>query len=84
MGRDYRDDSFPKVVIDAKMDYASIVIQQGIEQKSYLKDGIVFSENAQGQIIEIQILNLSTLKPQNTSLFPPAEDPQGHANTIDR
>ena len=74
MDRDHSDGKFPKVLIDTEMDYASIILQAGIEQKSYAKDGIVFSENGEGQIIEIQVLNLSSLKPQNVSLIQSRED----------
>lgn len=33
----------------------------GVEKKSYIKDGMVFCEDEEGRIIEIQILNLSSL-----------------------
>jgi len=32
-----------------------------VEKKSYIKDGMIFCEDAKGRIIEIQILNLSSL-----------------------
>ncbi len=51
----------PDVAIDIENDFASIRIKSGIESKSYEKDGFVFSEDDQGNIIEIQILNLSQL-----------------------
>lgn len=50
---------FPIVSIDSDADFASIKLASGIEAKSYLKDGILFSEDAKGRIIELQILNLS-------------------------
>jgi hypothetical protein len=40
-------------------DFAAIKLAPGIEAKSYLKDGVLFSEDAKGRIIELQILNLS-------------------------
>lgn len=52
---------YPKVVINSNADFASIKIADGIEKKSYLKKGILFSEDEEGRIIEIQILNLSSL-----------------------
>ena len=64
MDRDYRDGEFPKILIDPNLDFASIRLQDGVEQKSYLKEGVLFAENAGGQVIEIQILNLSTLRPR--------------------
>ncbi len=53
--------SKPEIFMDRDNDFASIKIASGIEAKSYLKDGFVFSEDAKGRIIEIQILNLSLL-----------------------
>jgi hypothetical protein len=50
---------FPIVSIDEDSDFASIKLAPGIEAQSYLKDGILFSENAKGHVIELQILNLS-------------------------
>jgi hypothetical protein len=35
----------PKVYIDAKNDFASIKIKEGIEAKSYEKDGFIFCED---------------------------------------
>jgi len=54
-------DKFPKVLIDKDNDFASIKLKDGIEAKSYLKDGMLFSEDKSGNIIEIQILNLRDL-----------------------
>lgn len=51
----------PKIFIDAKNDFASIKIKEGIEAKSYEKDGFIFCEDKDGNIIEIQILNLADL-----------------------
>jgi hypothetical protein len=42
----------PEIFFDSENDFAS---------KSYEKDGFIFSEDAKGKIIEIQILNLSLL-----------------------
>ena len=52
---------FPEIYRDTDSDFASIKIFNGIEAKSYLKDGFVFCEDAKGNIIEVQILNLSKL-----------------------
>jgi hypothetical protein len=57
-------EAFPVVILDAENDFASIRLSKGIEKCSYEKDGILFSENAKGQVIEIQILNVSKLKPR--------------------
>ena len=51
----------PKIYIDAKNDFASIKIKEGIEAKSYEKDGFIFCEDKDGNVIEIQILNLEDL-----------------------
>lgn len=51
----------PKIFIDAKNDFASIKIKDGIESKSYEKDGFIFCEDKDGNVIEIQILNLADL-----------------------
>ena len=51
----------PKIYIDTENDSASIKIKEGVEIKSYEKDGFVFCENEDGDIIEIQILNLTSL-----------------------
>ena len=51
-------DKFPKVLIDKKNDFASIQLKSGVEKKSYLKNGIIFSEDKNGNFIEVQILNL--------------------------
>jgi len=51
----------PEIFLDKDNDFASIRIGSGIEAKSYEKDGFLFSEDEKGNIIEIQILNLSSL-----------------------
>ena len=51
----------PEIFLDKDNDFASIRLGKGIESKSYEKDGFLFSEDSKGRIIEIQILNLSTL-----------------------
>lgn len=58
MANNNNHDEFPKVLIDSDNDFASIKLKQGIEDKSYLKDGMLFSEDDAGNIIEIQILSL--------------------------
>ena len=51
----------PLISVDLDNDFASIRLVKGIEAKSYEKDGFLFSEDANGRVIEIQILNLSLL-----------------------
>jgi hypothetical protein len=58
---------YPEIFIDEENDFASIKIAAGIEAKSFLKDGFVFCENAEGEIIEIQVLNLSQIKTKSRS-----------------
>ncbi len=53
---------FPQIYVDKDLDFASIKLSKGIEEKSYEKDGFIFCEDKKGNIIEIQILNLSDLK----------------------
>lgn len=53
--------AYPEVFIDKSTDFASIKIAPGVENRSYVKDGIVVCEDAKGRIIELQILNLKTL-----------------------
>ena len=53
---------FPQIYVDREADFASIKLAPGIEKKSYIKDGFAICENDKGQIIEIQVLNLSELK----------------------
>ena len=53
---------FPQIYVDKDADFASIKIAAGNEAKSYVRDGFVFCEDDKGQIIEIQVLNLSLLK----------------------
>ena len=53
--------TLPRVMIDTEADFASIKIAEGVERKSYIKNGMVFCEDERGRIIEIQILNLSSL-----------------------
>ena len=54
-------DLLPKIYIDKENDFISIKIANGVENKSYEKDGFIFCENKLGQVIEVQILNLSKL-----------------------
>jgi len=51
----------PEIFLDKDSDFASIRLADGIEAKSYERDGFVFLEDRKGKIIEIQILNLSKL-----------------------
>ncbi|MBK7962473.1 MAG: hypothetical protein IPK04_15560 [Bdellovibrionales bacterium] len=59
--------TFPEVYIDQDADFASIKLAPGIEAKSFVKDGFVFCQDKKGQIIEIQVLNLSDLKPKRSA-----------------
>lgn len=56
-----QSESLPKIHVDKENDFVSIKIAKGVESKSYEKDGFIFCENKLGQIIEVQILNLSHL-----------------------
>jgi len=47
---------FPEIFLDKKNGFTSIKLASGIETKSYIKRGFVFSENENGEVIEIQIL----------------------------
>ena len=53
---------FPQVFVDTDADFASIKIAPGVEARSYEKGGFVFCEDSSGNVIEIQLLNLSSLK----------------------
>jgi len=57
--REKKVPQFPVVSIDKDADFASIKLAPGIEARSYLKDGVLFSEDAKGRVIELQIVNLS-------------------------
>jgi len=72
MGRRHSDDSlrksqrtpvnketFPQIEFDPFLDFGSIKLAPGIEARSFLKDGMVFLEDRDGHIIEIQFINLS-------------------------
>lgn len=48
--------SFPKIYKDKENNYLSIKLKAGIETKSYLKKGILFLEDENGEVVEIQIL----------------------------
>lgn len=58
-------DSFPKIHFDKENNFVSIKIVKGVENKSYEKDGFIFCENKLGQIIEVQILDLTKLIKKN-------------------
>lgn len=53
--------TYPKITVDKSADFASIKIAKGVEAESFEKDGFVFCTNKDGDIIEVQILNLSNL-----------------------
>ena len=69
MGRVNRDDqlrrksvkesTYPEVYVDPDADFAAVKLAPGIEARSYVKDGVLFSEDKRGRVIEIQFLNLS-------------------------
>jgi len=59
--------AFPEIFVDHTSDFASIKIRPGIESKSYIKDGIVISEDKNGDVIEIQILNISAFNSQKSA-----------------
>ena len=61
MGNRNGNGKFPHVVIDKENNFASIKLREGIEALSYVRDGIIFSEDSEGNIIEIQILNAGNL-----------------------
>lgn len=48
---------YPVIQNDKENDFTSIRLADGLEKKSFEKDGFVFLEDAQGKTIEIQILN---------------------------
>ena len=50
---------YPKVFVSHEHDFASVKLSSEIEAKSYLKNGLLVSEDQSGKIIEVQILNLS-------------------------
>jgi hypothetical protein len=54
--------AYPRVFVDPDADFASIKIAPGVEARSYEKGGFVFCEDKGGAVIEIQLLNLSSLK----------------------
>ncbi len=58
---------YPKVYLDTESDFAAIKIRPGVEAKSYLKDGALICEDAKGNIIEVQILNVSRIKHKATA-----------------
>ena len=53
--------SFPKVIFDKDNQFVSIQLSNGIEYKSYEKDGFIFCENKAGRVIEVQVLNSTKL-----------------------
>ena len=55
-------DNYPKTYVDEENDFLSIKLKEGIEAKSYEQDGMIICENESGEVIEIQILNVSHFK----------------------
>ncbi len=49
--------SFPKIYQDNENNYLSIKLKPGIETNSYIKKGIIFLEDENGEVVEIQVLN---------------------------
>lgn len=49
--------AYPKIYRDKENSYTSIKLKAGVETNSYLKGGILFLENDEKEIVEIQILN---------------------------
>lgn len=47
---------YPKILVDKENDFISIKFKSGVEVKSYSKKGILFSEDEDGEVIEIQVL----------------------------
>ncbi len=47
---------YPKVLRDEENNFLSIKLKAGVEAKSYLKKEILFSENEDGEVIEIQVV----------------------------
>jgi len=52
---------YPLVKVDQENDFASIKLAQGVEAKSFERGGFLFSLDAKGKVIEVQIMNLSLL-----------------------
>ena len=48
--------SYPKIYQDKDNNYLSIKLKPGIESKSYLKKGILFLEDENGEVVEIQVM----------------------------
>ncbi len=47
--------SFPRIYKDKEYGFVSIKLNAGIETKSYLKNGVLFFENENGDVIELQV-----------------------------
>jgi hypothetical protein len=60
----------PKLILaksfSGSLDFAAIKLAPGIEAKSYIKDGALFSEDAKGNIMEVQILNTRSNQKQKS------------------
>lgn len=48
---------YPVIQNDEENDFTSIRLADGLEKKSFEKDGFIFLEDARGKTVEIQILN---------------------------
>jgi hypothetical protein len=51
--------ALPLVFVDKESDFLAIRVGEGIEARSFVRDGIVFSLDKNEKVIEVQILNLS-------------------------
>lgn len=51
--------NYPQFFRDTEHDFLSIKLAPGVEARSYVKDGCVISEDAEGPVIEIQVLSVS-------------------------
>lgn len=67
MAYHHADARLPRIRIEPEYDVATIVFRDVIEDKSYVKDGLLLFEY-QGEIARIQILNLSDFLSNTSSL----------------
>lgn|GEM_PF-4250944 len=51
--------NYPQFFRDLEHDFLAIKLAPGIESRSYVKDGCVISEDADGKVLEIQVLSVS-------------------------
>lgn len=52
--------NYPQFFRDSEHDFLAIKLAAGIESRSYIKDGCVISEDADGKVLEIQVLSVSS------------------------